>query len=68
MTHHSNGAERHEIFRSRKAEADRQFRAGEISEPVYTATLFGLGYRGQAITAERNLILWELQYAKCKSA
>lgn len=49
----------HEFWRARKTEADRAFRAGEITEPVYTATLFGLGYRGSEIRTEANLILME---------
>lgn len=51
----------HEVWRARKAEADRQFRKGEISEAVYEASLFSLGYRGEEIRSERNLILMEKQ-------
>lgn len=45
-----------EFWRHRKIEADRQFLSGEITRPVYTATLFGLGYRGQELRSEANLI------------
>lgn len=41
-----------DMRRHRADEAGRQFNAGEITEPVYRATLFGLGYRGAEIHAE----------------
>lgn len=44
-----------EIWRARYDEACRQFTAREISEDVYRATIYGLGFRGQAIESEINL-------------
>lgn len=56
MTHWSDGRDHLDFLQARKAEADRQFRDGEISRPVYTASLFGLGYRGAELRTEANLI------------
>lgn len=44
-----------ETFRWRYNEACRAFKAGEMTEAVFRATLFGLGYRGGEISSEVNL-------------
>lgn len=47
--------EMHLIWLARYSEACRQFTAREISVDVYSATLYGLGFRNGAIQAEINL-------------
>jgi hypothetical protein len=44
-------SEKQERYEARTAE----YKAGEISEAVYGAYLYGLGYRGSALRSEVNL-------------
>lgn len=44
-----------EAVAARLEEAHRQFRFGEVSLPVYQATLHALGIRGREIWAHTNL-------------
>ena len=41
-------------LKARANEARRSFGAGEITEAVFRAKLYGLGFRGREITAEVN--------------
>ena len=45
----------HKRNTARYNEACRLFTAGQMSEAVFGATLFGLGWRGQELRSEINL-------------
>lgn len=44
-----------EIWRAKREAAIEEFQAGRISEDVFTATLYGLGYRSQELRSELAL-------------
>lgn len=48
-------AEAHDIWQARYAEACRAFAAGELSDIVFAAKLYGLGFRRADIAAEISL-------------
>lgn len=45
-----------EIWRARYTVAVEEFQAGRMSEDCFTATLFGLGYRGSELRSELALV------------
>lgn len=51
----SDPSEYQEVLAERLAAAHQQFKAGELTVPVYKATLFGLGVRGTEISSYVNL-------------
>lgn len=56
-----NGYRQWRALSERYETACQQFREQEISEAVFSATLFGLGYRRDDIRAEINLIIMARQ-------
>lgn len=55
MNTRTDPVEAAEIWKARYVEACRAFKARELSEPIFRADLYVLGFRGHAIESEINL-------------